>query len=64
METSRTIRVGTRDYIIHAATVSHAHVLVCVTRGVTRPEHDMVLVLALNLTCYVNSRQALDIIPV
>ena len=50
METSRIIRVGTRDYILRIAAVSQEHVLVCITRKVTRAENDMVLVLASKLT--------------
>ena len=51
METSRTIRVGARSYVIRiAAAVSREHVLVCTTRKVTRPDNDMVLVLASKLT--------------
>ena len=52
METSRRIRVGTRNYVIRTriAAVSQEHVLVCITRKVTRPENDMVLVLASKLT--------------
>ena len=45
METSRKIRVGTRNYIMRTAAVSQAHVQVCITRKVTRPKNDMVLVL-------------------
>ena len=54
METTRRIRVGTRSYIIRiAADVTQEHVLVCVTRKkVTRPENDMVLMLALRLTWF------------
>ena len=50
METSRIIRVGTRDYILRIAAVSQEHVLVCITRKVTRPEDDMVLMLASKFT--------------
>ena len=51
METPRRKRVGTRIYVIRiAAAVSREHVLVCITRKVTRPENDMVLVLASKLT--------------
>ena len=50
METLRIIRVGTRDYILRIAAVSQEHVLVCITRKVTRAENDMVLVLASKLT--------------
>ena len=51
METSRIIRVGTRINIIRIAAVSQEHVLViCRTRRITRPENDMVLVLASKLT--------------
>ena len=51
METSRRLRVGTRSYIVRvAAAVSQEHVLVCITRRATRPENDMVLVLASKLT--------------
>ena len=37
METSRRIRVGTRNYVIRTriAAVSQEHVLVCITRKVT-----------------------------
>ena len=38
METSRIIRVGTRNYIIRIAAVSQEHALVCITRRVTRPK--------------------------
>ena len=44
METSRA-RGGTRDHIMRIA-VSQERVLVCITRKVSRPENDMVLVLA------------------
>ena len=50
METSRIIRVGNRNYIERIAAVSQGHVPVCITRKVTRPENDMVLVLASKLT--------------
>ena len=50
METSRLIRVGTRNYVARIAAVSQEHVLVCITRKVTRPENDMVLVFASKLT--------------
>ena len=50
METPRMIRVGTRNYTIRIAAVSQAHVLVRTTRKVTRPENNMVLVLASKLT--------------
>ena len=51
MGTLRIIRVGTRNYNKRiAAAVSQEHVLVCIAREVTRPENDMVLVLASNLT--------------
>ena len=50
METSRRIRVGTRNYTTRIAAVSQEHVLVGVTRKITRPENDMVLVLASKLT--------------
>ena len=50
METSRIIRVGTRNNIIHIATVSQEHVLVTTARKVTRPENYMDLVLASKLT--------------
>ena len=33
METSRIIRVGTRNYIIRVAAVLQEHVLVCITRN-------------------------------
>ena len=46
METSRTIRVGPRIYMIRIAAVSQEHILVCITREVTRPEYDMILALA------------------
>ena len=46
METPRIMRVGTRNYMIHIAAVSQEHVLVSITRRVTRPEKGMVLVLA------------------
>ena len=52
METSRLIRVCPRKYIIRIAAVSQEHVQACITRKVTRPEIDMVLVLALKLTCF------------
>ena len=50
METSRIIRVWACNYIIRIAAVSQEHILVCITRKVTRPENDMVLVLASKLT--------------
>ena len=51
MGTLRIIRVGTRNYNKRiAAAVSQEHVLVCITRRATRPENDMVLVLASKLT--------------
>ena len=31
-ETSRIVRVGTRNYIVRIAAVSQEHVLVCITR--------------------------------
>ena len=34
---SRTIRAGTRNYIMRIDAVSQEHVLVCITRKVTRP---------------------------
>ena len=50
METSRRLRIGTRNYIIRiAATVSQEHVLLRTTRKVTRPENDIVLVLAFEI---------------
>ena len=49
METARIIRVGTRRYIIRIPAVPQEHVLLCITRKVTRPENDMVLVLASKL---------------
>ena len=49
-EASTIIRVSTHNCILHIATVSQEHVLVCKTRNVTRPEYDMVLVLASKLT--------------
>ena len=48
MEMSRLLRVGTRNYIIRIAAVSQDHVLVCITRKVTRPENNMDLVLHRN----------------
>ena len=49
METSRIIiiRVGTRNCIVPIAAVSQEHILVhlCITRKITRPGNDMVLVL-------------------
>ena len=50
METSRIIRVGTGNYFTGIAAASQEHVLVCITRKVTRPENDMVLALASKLT--------------
>ena len=50
METWRRIRVGTRNYVIRVAGVSQEHVLVCTTRKVTRPENEMVSVVASKLT--------------
>ena len=51
MDTWRRVRAGTCNYIIRiAAAVSQEHVLVCIAREVTRPENEMVLVLASNLT--------------
>ena len=41
METSRIIRLGTRNYILRIAAASQEHVLICITRKVTRPESDM-----------------------
>ena len=52
METSRTIRAGTPNYITRIAAVSHEYVLICLTRKVTRPENDMVLVFASKLTWF------------
>ena len=50
METPRRIRLGTRIYIIrNAAAVTQEHVLVCLTRKVTWPENDTVLVLAFEI---------------
>ena len=40
METSRIIRVGTGNYFTGIAAASQEHVLVCITRKVTRPEND------------------------
>ena len=40
-ETSRIVRVGTRNYIVRIA-VSQEHVLVCIILKVTRHENDMV----------------------
>ena len=42
MATSRILRVGARYDIIRIAAVSEEHVLVCITRKVTRPENDTV----------------------
>ena len=50
METARTIRVGTRNYIMRIDAVSQEHILVCITRKVTRPENDMLVVLSSTLT--------------
>ena len=50
METSIIILVGNRNYIVRIAAVSQGHVLVRITRKVTRPGNDMVLVLASKLT--------------
>ena len=50
METSGIIRLGTRNYILRIAAVSQEHVLVCITRKVTRPENDTILVLASKLS--------------
>ena len=50
METSRIIRVGARNYVIRIAASSQEHVLACITRKVTRPEDDMVLMLASKFT--------------
>ena len=50
MGTSRIIQAGTRSYNKRITTVvSQEHVLICTTRKVTRPEHDMVIVLASKL---------------
>ena len=40
MEASRIIRVGTSNFTIRIAAVSEDHVLVCITRKVTRPKND------------------------
>ena len=48
MDTSRTIRVGTRIYVIRIAAVSREHVLACSTRKITRVGNDMVLDLTLS----------------
>ena len=50
METSRIMRVDTRNYIIRVAVASQERVLVCITRNVILPENDMDLVLASKLT--------------
>ena len=42
MQTSIIIGVGTRSYIVRIAAVSQQHVVVCITREVTRPENDVV----------------------
>ena len=56
METSRIIRVDTRNYqgilySVRIAAVSQGHVLACITRNETRPENGMVLVLG-SVTVY------------
>ena len=60
MKTSRIIRVGTRNYIIRISAVSPKHVLVCITRKVTLPENNMVLVWASKLTLCVGGRNRRD----
>ena len=50
MNTSRMIAVGTHINIIRIPAVSQKHVPVCMTRKITRPENDIVLVLASKLT--------------
>ena len=52
METSRITCLGARNYIIRIAAVSQEHVLVCVTRKVTRLENYTV-VLASKLIVWV-----------
>ena len=48
MDTSRIIRVGSRNYVICIAAISQDHVPVRVTRKIIRDENDMVLVLYRN----------------
>ena len=65
MGTLRIIRVGTRNYNKRiAAAVSQEYVLVCTTRKVTRPENDMVLVLASKLTLVIVWVVEIDVISV
>ena len=50
METSKILRVCIRNCSVRTAAVSQEHLLVYISRQVTRPENDMVLVLASKLT--------------
>ena len=50
MDTSRTVRVVSRIYVIPIAAVSQEHVHVCIIRKIKRAENDTVLELASKLT--------------
>ena len=63
-ETSRIIRLGTRNYTLRIAAASQEHVLICITRKVTRPESDMFFFFGIEIDLVVVWVVEIDVISV